>query len=256
MDCQLNGKVALVTGSTRGIGHAAAAALAAEGAWVAVNGRNAEAAEAAAARIRMDGGRAEAFPADVADEAAVERLIAAVEAKCGSLDILVNNAGVAGSLLGRTVDSIESADWDAIIASHLRSTWLCTKHASRRMKAKRWGRIVNTSSIAHTGGGRPGVASYSAAKAAVAGFGRTVAKELGPYGITVNTIAPGYIETDMIAGYPAEFLDTVRRQNPLQRLGRPEEVGALVAFLCSVPAAYITGALICIDGGRREYAWE
>ena len=256
MDCQLNGKVALVTGSTRGLGHAEAAVLAAEGASVAVNGRNAEATEAAAARIRAQGGRAEAFAADVSDEAAVEELIAAIEAKFGSLDILVNNAGVAGVHLGKMVDNIDSADWDAIIASHLRSTWLCTKHASRRMKAKRWGRIVNTSSMHHTGGGRPGVSSYSAAKAAVAGFGRTVAKELGPFGITVNTIAPGYIETDLIAGYPQEFLDTVRRQSPLQRLGRPEEVGALVAFLCSVPAGYITGATICIDGGRREYTWE
>ena len=256
MDCQLNGKVALVTGSSRGIGQAEAAALAAEGAWVAVNGRNREAAEAAAARIRDQGGRAAAFAADVTDEAAVEQLVAAVVHEFGSLDILVNNAGIAGAYLGKTVDSIEAADWDAIISSHLRSTWLCTKHASRGMKAKRWGRIVNTSSVHHTGGGRPGVASYSAAKAAVAGFGRTVAKELGPYGITVNTIAPGYIETAMIAGYPAQFLETVRRQCPLQRLGTPAEVGALVAFLCSVPAGYVTGALICIDGGRREFTWE
>ncbi|HEX7437549.1 MAG TPA: SDR family oxidoreductase [Caldimonas sp.] len=256
MDCLLNGKVALVAGSSRGLGYAEASALAAEGAWVAVNGRDPAAAEAAAARICGQDGRAEAFAADVTDEVAVERLVADVEAKGGSLDILVNNAGIAGPHLGKTVDSIESADCAAIIASHLRSTWLCTKHPSRRMKAKRWGRIVNTSSVHYTGGGRPGVSSYSAAKAAVAGFGRTVAKELGPYGITVNTIAPGYIETDMIAGYPAEFLETVRRQCPLRRLGRPEEVGALVAFLCSVPAGYVTGAVICIDGGRREFTWE
>ena len=255
MDCQLNGKVALVTGSSRGIGYAEAAALAAEGVSVAVNGRDGAAAEAAAARIRAQGGRAAAFVADVTDEAAVESLLAAVVQEFGSLDILVNNAGVAGAHVGRTVDSIEAADWDAVIDSHLRSTWLCTKHAARRMKTKRWGRIVNTSSVNYTGGGRPGVANYSAAKAAVAGFSRTAAKELGPHGITVNTIAPGYIETDMVAGYPAPFLETVRRQCPLQRLGTPAEVGALVAFLCSVPAGYVTGALICIDGGRREFSW-
>jgi 3-oxoacyl-[acyl-carrier protein] reductase len=256
MDCLLQGKVALVTGSSRGLGLAEAKALAAEGVRVAVNGRDTSAAEAAAAQIRAGGGRADAFPADVTDEAAVERLVADVVERCGSLDILVNNAGIAGQRLGRGVDEIEGADWDAIIDSHLRSTWLCTKHAARVMKARRWGRIVNTSSVHVTGGGRPGVSSYSAAKAAVAGFGRTVAKELGAWGITVNTIAPGYIETDMLGGYPPEFLDTIRRQSPLGRLGRPEEVGALVAFLCSEPAGYMTGALICIDGGRREYTWQ
>ncbi|HEV7578566.1 MAG TPA: 3-oxoacyl-ACP reductase FabG [Caldimonas sp.] len=256
MDCLLQGKVALVTGSSRGLGLAEARALAAEGVRIAVNGRDAGTAEAAAATLRADGGRADAFAADVTDEAAVERLVADVVARCGSLDILVNNAGVAGQRLGKSVDEIESADWDAVIDSHLRSTFLCTKHAARAMKSRRWGRIVNTASVHVTGGGRPGVSSYSAAKAAVAGFGRTVAKELGAWGITVNTIAPGYIETDMLGGYSAEFLDTIRRQSPLGRLGKPEEVGALVAFLCSGPAAYITGALICIDGGRREYTWQ
>jgi 3-oxoacyl-[acyl-carrier protein] reductase len=256
MDCLLDGKVALVTGSSRGLGLAEAEALAAEGVRVAVNGRDAAAAEAAAARIRERGGRADAFAADVSDEGAVERLVAEVTARCGSLDILVNNAGVAGKHLGKSVDEIDAADWDAIIDSHLRSTWLCTKHAARAMKQRRWGRIVNTASVHVTGGGRVGVSSYSAAKAAVAGFGRTVAKELGPWGITVNTIAPCFIETDMLGGYPPAFLDTIRRQSPLGRLGTPQEVGVLVAFLCSVPAGYITGALICIDGGRREYTWE
>jgi 3-oxoacyl-[acyl-carrier protein] reductase len=256
MDCLLRGKVALVTGSSRGLGLAEALALAAEGVHVAVNGRDADAAKAAVARVRAGGGRADAFPADVTDEAAVERLVVDIVARCGSLDILVNNAGIAGQRLGKNVDEIESADWDAIIDSHLRSTFLCTKHAARVMKARRWGRIVNTASVHVGGGGRPGVSSYSAAKAGVAGFGRTVAKELGAWGITVNTIAPGFIETDMLGGYPAEFLATMRRQSPLGRLGKPEEVGALVAFLCSEPAGYMTGALICIDGGRREYTWQ
>ena len=137
MDCQLNGKVALVTGSSRGIGYAEAAALAAEGVAVAVNGRDGAAAQAAAARIRAQGGRAAAFAADVTDEAAVESLLAAVVQEFGALDILVNNAGVAGDHVGRTVDNIEAADWDTVINSHLRSTWLCTKHAARRMKTKR-----------------------------------------------------------------------------------------------------------------------
>ena len=256
MDCLLQGKVALITGSSRGLGLAEAEALAAEHVHVAVNGRDAAAVEAAAAHIRAGGGRADAFPADVTDEAAVERLVADVVSRCGSLDILVNNAGVAGKRLGRHVDEIDIGDWDAIIDSHLRSTFLCTKHAAQIMKQRRWGRIVNTASVHVTGGGRPGVSSYSAAKAAVAGFGRTVAKELGAWGITVNTIAPGYIQTDMLDGYPPAFFDTIRRQSPLGRLGTPQEVGALVAFLCSVPAGYVTGALICIDGGRREYTWQ
>jgi 3-oxoacyl-[acyl-carrier protein] reductase len=146
-------------------------------------------------------------------------------------------------------------DWDIIVRTHLRSTFLCSKHAVLLMREQGFGRIVNTSSMNVTGGGRPGVTNYSAAKAGVIGFTRTLAKEVGGAGITVNAIAPGYVETALIAGFSAEKRAIIAGQNPLGRFCQPEEVGSLIAFLCSTQAAFINGALICMDGGKRDFFW-
>lgn len=255
MDLGLAGRVALVTGSTRGLGLAAAMALAAAGVRVAINGRSAAECDAAARRIGDAGGEARAFPADVTDAAATATLVQAVFETFGALDILVNNAGVAGRHLGRPVDATSIEDWDIVLHSHARSTFLCMHHAIPLMKRAGWGRIVNTSSIHANGGGRPGVAHYAAAKAAVIALGRVAAKEVGSHGITVNTVAPGFIETDMVTRLPQAFVDTVCRQNPLGRLGQPAEVAAVVTFLCSPLAGYVNGCVVGIDGGRQDYAW-
>jgi len=255
MDLGLRGKVALVTGSSRGIGLAEAQMLAKEGVRVAVNGVDRDRAEQAAAAIRAAGGDALAFPADITRAANVADLFASIRERMGECAILVNNAGLAGRHLGKPADQIDDADWDAVIDSHLRATWLCTRAALPAMRAARWGRIVNTSSIHHTGGGRPGLSSYAAAKGAISAFSRTVAKEGAADGITINTVAPGFVRTDMLTKLPEDFQVRVRTQNPLGRPAEPDEIAAAVVFLCSQQASYITGALLPVDGGRREFVW-
>ena len=256
MDLGLRGKVALVTGSSRGIGLAEARALAQEGVRVAVNGVDPERAEAAAASIRASGCDALAFPADVTKSNEVAALFERIRARMGECSILVNNAGLAGRHLGKPADAISEDDWDAVLDSHLRATWLCTRAALPAMRAARWGRIVNTSSIHHTGGGRPGLSSYAAAKGAIAAFSRATAKEVAADGITINTVAPGFVRTDMLTKLPEDFQQRVRAQNPLGRPAEPEEIAAAVVFLCSRQASYINGALLPVDGGRREFVWN
>jgi len=256
MDMGLRGKVVLVTGSSRGIGLAEARLFAAEGARVAINGVDAARAEAAAADLRASGGDARAFPADVTQAAQVADLFARIRDALGPCEVLVNNAGLAGRYLGKPAESISEEDWDTVVDSHLRATWLCTRAALPAMRAAKWGRIVNTSSIHHTGGGRPGLTSYAAAKGAIAAFSRTAAKEVAADGITINTVAPGFVRTDMLTKLPADFQERVRTQCPLGRPAEPDEVAAAVVFLSSAPAAYITGALLAVDGGRREYVWS
>jgi len=212
-------------------------------------------AEQAAAAIRAAGGDALAFPADITRAANVADLFASIRERMGECAILVNNAGLAGRHLGKPADQIDDADWDAVIDSHLRATWLCTRAALPAMRAARWGRIVNTSSIHHTGGGRPGLSSYAAAKGAISAFSRTVAKEVAADGITINTVAPGFVRTDMLTKLPEDFQVRVRTQNPLGRPAEPDEIAAAVVFLCSQQASYITGALLPVDGGRREFVW-
>ncbi|MBA4790688.1 MAG: glucose 1-dehydrogenase [Rhizobiales bacterium] len=255
MDLGLEGRVALVTGAARGIGRAEALALAAEGARIVINDIDADAAAACADDLRQAGHEAAAAPGDVSDTEGAAAVVRAAGAAFGRLDILVNNAGAGGRHLGRKAEDLDVDDFDIIVRTHLRSTFLCSKHAVPLMRAGGFGRIVNTSSMNVTGGGRPGVTNYSAAKAGVLGYTRTMAKEVGSEGITVNAIAPGYVATDFIATFSPEKRAVITGQNPIGRFCQPEEVGALVAFLCSTQAAFINGALICMDGGKRDFHW-
>lgn len=255
MDFGLTGKAALVTGAARGIGRAEALALAGEGVAIAINDIDAAAAEATAEELRRGGTKAVVAVGDVSEPESAEKVVKDAAEKLGRLDILINNAGAGGKHLGRNAEDMSIDDFDIIVRTHLRSTFLCAKAAIPIMRAGGFGRIVNTSSMNVTGGGRPGVTNYSAAKAGVLGFTRTLAKEVGAGGITVNAIAPGYVETELIAGFSPEKRAVITGQNPLGRFCQPEEVGALIAFLCSVQAAFINGALICMDGGKRDFHW-
>lgn len=256
MDLGISRKVVLITGSSRGIGLAEARLFAAEGARIAVNGVNPGRAEEAAAALRAEGADARAFPADVTDSSQVAALFEAIRGRMGDVAILVNNAGLAGRHLGKPTDETSEEDWDKVVDSHLRATWLCTRAALPTMRAAKWGRIVNTSSIHHTGGGRPGLTSYAAAKGAISAFSRTAAKEVAADGITINTVAPGFVRTDMLTKLNDDFQNRVRSQSPLGRPAEPEEIAAAVVFLCSQHASYINGALLAVDGGRREFFWN
>jgi 3-oxoacyl-[acyl-carrier protein] reductase len=239
---RLDGKVAMVTGSTRGIGRAIADALAEAGAKVAVIGRDAARAEQAAGEI---GHGARGFACDVASEEAVNAAVAAIEKDLGAIDILVNNAGV-------TKDNVflrlQDADWDLVLEANLKGAFRTIRAASRGMMKKRWGRIINISSVVGLIGNK-GQANYAASKAGLLGLTKSIARELASRGITVNAIAPGYIETDMTATLTAEQRDALAKQIPLERLGKPEDVAQAVLFLASDGASYITGQVLVVDGG-------
>ncbi|MCV6587335.1 MAG: 3-oxoacyl-ACP reductase FabG [Marinibacterium sp.] len=256
MDLGLSGRVALITGAGRGIGRAEATALAAEGAFIAINDIDPDSAERCAQDLAQTGAQAMAVAGDVTDPGCVDRIIARCHDRFGRLDVLVNNAGLGGRFLGRKVTEMAFDDWDRVIRSHMYGTFLCTRAAAPLMQDQGFGRIINTSSIHYTGGGRTGISNYSAAKAGIAGFTRTVAKELGPQGITVNAIAPGFVATDLIAGFSDDAMQRIRDQNPKRRCCTPDELGALVAFLASAQADFINGAVVSIDGGRREFVWD
>jgi 3-oxoacyl-[acyl-carrier protein] reductase len=255
MDLGLEDRVAIVTGGARGIGLSEARALGAEGCRVVLVDLDGEAARRAAAELAGAGISASAVQGDAADEADARRLVGEIDSRFGRVDILVNNAGI-GVSPAWPVAQMPLEAWERMLAVHMRSTFLWSREVIAPMKRGGFGRIVNTSSMNFTGGGRPGVAHYSAAKAGIAGFTRTLAKEVGPLGITANAIAPGYVETELIAGFTPAMRALLARQNPVGRTCRPEEVAAAVAFLCSTHAAFINGALLCIDGGRRDFAWE
>ena len=242
MKIDLSGKTALVTGSTRGIGREIAAVLAACGAKVAVAGRDqAKAAEVATAI----GGGAQGFGADMSDGAQVTKLVEEVEAAFGSLDILVNNAGLTrDNLLIR----IKDEDWDAVLDANLKGAFAAIRAATRGMMKRRWGRIINISSVVGITGNK-GQASYAASKAGMLGLTKAVAQELASRNILVNAIAPGFIETEMTAALSAEQRAALAERIPLARLGTPTDVANAVAFLASEHAAYITGQVLVVDGG-------
>ena len=254
MDFQLRDKVALITGAARGIGFAEARSLAAEGVHIAIVDLDRAAGDTAVNTLRSMGVQAEVYVGDAANEADVGRITQAVQQRFGRLDILVNNAGI-GVKPAYTTETMPVDAWDRMIQVHMRSTFLWSRAAIPVMAANHFGRIVNTSSMNFTGGGRPGVSHYAAAKAGIAGFTRTLAKEVGAAGITANAIAPGYVETDLIAAFTPAMRQVLCRQNPVGRTCQPDEVAALVSFLCSAQAAFINGELVCMDGGRRDFYW-
>jgi len=241
---QLAGQVAVVTGASRGIGKAIALSLAGEGAKLVINyARSSEAADGVVKEIEGMGGEAIALQADVSQEDQVDALVKATKEKFDRIDILVNNAGITkdGLLLRMKPEA-----WNAVIDLNLTGVYLCTRAISKLMLKQRSGRIVNISSIVGEMG-NPGQANYAAAKAGVIGFTKAVAKEVASRGITVNAVAPGFIETDMTHGLDSEDL---LKFIPLSRLGQASEVAGAVRFLAADPAAaYITGQVLNVDGG-------
>ncbi|MBA4072567.1 MAG: beta-ketoacyl-ACP reductase [Gemmatimonas sp.] len=237
----LTGKTALVTGSTRGIGRAIAEELVACGARVAVVGRDLATAE----RVAEELGEARGFACDVSDPASVTMLVQTVEDAFGTLDILVNNAGITkDNLMARMKDE----DWDAVLATNLRSAFVATRAAQRGMMKRRWGRIINITSVVGLVGNK-GQANYAASKAGLIGFTKAAAKELSSRNILVNAVAPGYIRTDMTAQLNEDARTALSSQIPLGRLGEPKDIAGAVAFLASDLAAYITGQVLVVDGG-------
>ena len=242
MKIDLTGKNAVVTGSTRGIGRAIAEALAESGARVALVGRDLKRAEEAASAI---GNNAMGFAADVGDTAAVAKLVEDVEKAFGSIDILVNNAGITRDNL---VMRLKDDDWDAVQNANLRGAFAAIRAVSRGMMKKRSGRIINIASIVGLIGNK-GQANYAASKAGLIALTKSVAKELGSRNILVNAVAPGFIETEMTAAMTKEAREALGQQIALQRLGSVQDVAAMVAFLASDLASYITGQVFVVDGG-------
>jgi 3-oxoacyl-[acyl-carrier protein] reductase len=238
----LTGKNALVTGSTRGIGRAIAEAFAQSGARVAVVGRDLQRAEDAASAV---GNNAAGFAADVGDTAAIAKLVGDVEKAFGSIDILVNNAGITRDNL---VMRLKDEDWDAVQNANLRGAFAAIRAVSRGMMKKRNGRIINIASIVGLIGNK-GQANYAASKAGLIALTKSVAKELGSRNILVNAVAPGFIETEMTAAMTQEARDALGQQIALERLGSVQDVAAMVAFLASDLASYITGQVFVVDGG-------
>ena len=242
----LKDRVAIVTGASRGIGRAVALELARRGAAVVVNYlKSAEAAEALVNEIKAEGGQAVSFQGDVADFSAAQNLIKFAVETFGDLHILVNNAGITKDTL---IMMMSEADWDVVLATNLKSTFNCSKAAVKHMMRKRYGRIVNIASVAGQMG-NPGQTNYSASKAGQIGFTKALAREIAARNVTVNAVAPGFVDTEILASMAPETLEAALKLVPLGRKASPEEIAYAVAFLASDQAAYITGQVLGVDGG-------
>src|SRR5580704_7716383 len=241
----LSGQIALVTGASRGIGRAIAVKLAACGATVAGVARTMEGLQPTLQAIRDAGGTADGYAANVADSADVQRVVDEIEAKWQRIHVLVNNAGVTrDGLMLRMEDSA----WDEVIDTNLKGAFLFSRAVGACMMRARYGRIINISSVAGLMG-NPGQANYSASKAGVIGFSKTIARELASRGITVNVVAPGFITTDMTNVLPDKIKTEVKERVPVRRFGTPEDIADLVCYLAGPGASYITGQVIAVDGG-------
>jgi len=243
----LEGRVALVTGASQGIGHACALTLARHGASIAVAARNQQKLEELAAAITATGGKAAAFPVDVSDEDQIKSAIKSAIAHFGKIDILVNNAGITRDQL---VMRMKRADWDAVLTTNLTSAYLCIQNVIPSMLKQRWGRIINITSIFGQMG-QAGQANYAASKAGLIGLTMAIAREVASRNITSNAIAPGFIETSMTAALSEEFKQSAVKQIPLGRVGTPEDIASAVAFLASDEASYITGHVLNVNGGMH-----
>jgi 3-oxoacyl-[acyl-carrier protein] reductase len=242
---QLENQIAVVTGAGRGIGRAIALKFASEGADVVCVSRTAENSEKVAAEVRALGRKAWALAVDVSDTAAVSAAAEKILADCGKVDILINNAGVTrDGLLMRMSD----ADWDTVLNTNLKGAFLFTKAFTRSFVKQRSGRIINVASIIGLIG-NAGQANYAASKAGLIGFTQSIAKELGSRNITVNALAPGFIETDMTAALGAEMKVELLKKIPLNSLGQPEDIANAALFLASPGARYVTGQVLTVDGG-------
>lgn len=245
MELTYTDKVALVSGAGRGIGREIALELAKAGCTVICVSRNESSCGSVAEEIRACGGKAESFAFDVSDSGQVKEKCAEILKKYGAVDILVNNAGITrDNLLMRMSDE----EWNAVISTNLSSCFYLSRNLVRAMMGKRWGRIINISSVSGIAG-NAGQANYSAAKAGIIGFTKTLARELAARNITANAVAPGFIETDMTAKLPENIMEAAKSAIPLKRFGKPDDIARVCAFLASEEASYITGQVISVNGG-------
>jgi 3-oxoacyl-[acyl-carrier protein] reductase len=242
---KLEGRVALVTGASQGIGHACALNLARDGASVALAARNQQKLDELAAQIEAAGGKAAVFPMDVADEEQIKSGVKSAIAHFGKIDVLVNNAGITRDQL---VMRMKRADWDAVLSTNLTSAYLAIQQVIPGMLKQRWGRIINISSVFGQMG-QAGQANYAASKAGLIGLTMAIAREVASRNITSNAVAPGFIETNMTAVLSEELKQNALKQIPLGRVGTPEDVANAVAFLASEEASYITGHVLNVNGG-------
>jgi 3-oxoacyl-[acyl-carrier protein] reductase len=247
-------RVAIVTGAARGIGAAIALRLAADGMSVGVVDLDEQGSARTVKEIVENGGRAIPIGADVADERAANNAVEQTATEFGAVSVLVNSAGI---IRDNLIFRMSTADWDAVMDVHLRGAFLMTRAAQTHMTQAKWGRIVNISSTSALG--NRGQANYAAAKAGLIGFTKTLALELGKFGVTANAIAPGFIETDMTAATAArqgldfdEWKASIARDVPLGRIGQPEDVAAVASFLCSEDAGYVSGQVIYVNGGTKS----